>query len=133
MAIIVLRFDLRVPPFSKTDHAAAYRACLEQSAFADEHGFDLVALSEHHGVEDGFLPAPITMAAAIAGRTRQIPISIAAVLLPLHDPVRVAEEIAVASLLSGGRISLIAGLGYRAEEFEMAGVDRTKRGKLLEE
>ena len=133
MSIIVLRFDLRVPPFSKTDHAAAYRACLEQSAFADENGFDLVALSEHHGVEDGFLPAPITRAAAIAGRTRQIPISIAAVLLPLHDPVRVAEELAVASLLSGGRISLIAGLGYRAEEFEMAGVDRTKRGKLLDE
>ena len=133
MSIIVLRFDLRVPPFSKSDHAAAYRACLEQSAFADEHGFDLVALSEHHGVEDGFLPAPITMAAAIAGRTRQIPISIAAVLLPLHDPVRVAEELAVASLLSGGRISLIAGLGYRAEEFEMAGVDRAKRGKLLDE
>ena len=133
MAIVALRYDLRVPSFSKASHAEIYQACLEQSAFADEHGLSVVALSEHHGVEDGFLPAPVTMAAAIAGRTRTIPISIAAVLLPLHDPIRLAEELAVLSLASGGRVSFIGGVGYRAEEFEMAGVDKKQRGKLLEE
>jgi alkanesulfonate monooxygenase SsuD/methylene tetrahydromethanopterin reductase-like flavin-dependent oxidoreductase (luciferase family) len=60
-------------------------------------------------------------------------INIAALLVPLHDPIRLAEQLAVASLASGGRVSFVAGLGYRHEEFEMAGVDRTQRGRLLEE
>src|SRR5215467_14374957 len=133
MAMIGLRYDLRVPPFAGTTHAAQYAACLEQCAWADERGFDFVALSEHHGVDDGYLPAPITLAAAIAGRTRRLPINIAAVLVPLHDPVRLAEELAVLALASGGRVSVIAGLGYRAEEFAMAGVERKARGRLTEE
>lgn len=133
MAMIGLRYDLRVPPFAGTTHAAQYAACLEQCAWADEHAFDFVALSEHHGVDDGYLPAPVTLAAAIAGRTRRLAISIAAVLVPLHDPVRLAEELAVLDLVSGSRVSVVAGLGYRPEEFEMAGVDRRERGRLLEE
>ena len=133
MAMVILRFDLRVPPFSRTSHAELYRTCLEQCAWADEKGLDMVVLSEHHGVDDGYLPAPVTLAAAIAGRTKRIQISIAAVLAPLHDPIRLAEQLAVASLASGGRLSVVAGLGYRHEEFAMAGVDRKKRGTLLEE
>lgn len=133
MAFLGIRFDLRVPSFAKTTHAAQYAACLDQCAWADEHGFDLAVLSEHHGVDDGYLPAPITMAAAVAGRTKRLRISIAAVLLPLHDPIRLAEQLAVLDLASGSRVSLIAGLGYRQEEFDMALVDRKQRGKLLEE
>ncbi|MGH7857572.1 MAG: LLM class flavin-dependent oxidoreductase [Candidatus Binatia bacterium] len=131
--MIGIRFDLRVPPFGKATHAELYRACLDQCAWADELGLDIVVLSEHHGVEDGYLPAPVTLAAAIAGRTKRIPINVAAVLLPLHDPVRLAEQLAIVSLSSGGRLSFVAGLGYRQEEFDMAGVDRRQRGKLLEE
>lgn len=133
MTFIGIRYDLRVPSFAATTHAAQYAACLEQCAWADENGFDLAVLSEHHGVEDGYLPAPVTLAAAIAGRTKRIRINIAAVLLPLHDPIRLAEQLAVLDLASGSRVSLIAGLGYRQEEFEMAAVDRKKRGSLLEE
>jgi len=133
MAFIGIRYDLRVPSFAGTTHAAQYAACLEQCAWADEKGFDLVVLSEHHGVEDGYLSAPLTMAAAVAGRTRNIRINIAAVLVPLHDPIRLAEQLAALDLASGSRVSLIAGLGYRQEEFDMAGVDRRKRGSLLEE
>jgi alkanesulfonate monooxygenase SsuD/methylene tetrahydromethanopterin reductase-like flavin-dependent oxidoreductase (luciferase family) len=133
MAFVGIRFDLRVPPFAPTTHARQYEACLAQCAWADELGLDLVVLSEHHGVEDGYLPAPLTLAAVIAGRTRRIRISIAAVLLPLHDPIRLAEQLAVLDLASDSRVSFIAGLGYRHEEFEMAGVDRKQRGKLLEE
>jgi alkanesulfonate monooxygenase SsuD/methylene tetrahydromethanopterin reductase-like flavin-dependent oxidoreductase (luciferase family) len=69
----------------------------------------------------------------VAGRTRRIQITIAAVLVPLHDPVRLAEQLAVLDLVSGSRVALVAGLGYRHEEFTMAGVDRTTRGRLLEE
>jgi alkanesulfonate monooxygenase SsuD/methylene tetrahydromethanopterin reductase-like flavin-dependent oxidoreductase (luciferase family) len=93
----------------------------------------MVVLSEHHGVEDGYLPAPVTLAAAIAGRTRRIPINIAALLVPLHDPIRLAEQLAVVSLASGGRLSFVAGQGYRDEELRMAGVDPRERGRLLEE
>src|SRR5689334_17028474 len=133
MTRIGIRYDLRVPPFATTTHAEMYAACLDQCAWADEHGFDFATVSEHHGVEDGYLPAPVTLAAAIAGRTRQMAISIAAVLIPLHDPVRLAEELAVLALASGGRVSVVAGLGYRPDEFEMAGVDRKARGRLTEE
>lgn len=133
MAFIGIRYDLRVPAFATHGHAEAYRACLEQCEWADRLGLGLVALSEHHGVDDGYLPAPLTLAAAIAGRTRQIPIQIAALLVPLHDPVRLAEQLAVLDLASGSRVGLVAGVGYRQEEFDMAGVDRRERGKLLEE
>ena len=133
MTMIGIRFDLRVPPFARTTHAELYAACLDQCAWADRLGIDAVALSEHHGVDDGYMPAPLTLAAAIAGRTTRIRINIAAVLVPLHDPVRLAEQLAVLDLLSGSRVSLVAGLGYRHEEFAMAGVDRAQRGKLLDE
>lgn len=133
MAMVVIRFDLRVPPFGSASHADLYAACLDQSAWADEQGLASVVLSEHHGVADGYLPAPLTLAAAIAGRTKQIRINIAAVLVPLHDPIRLAEQLAVLDLASGGRVSLVAGVGYREEEFRMAAVEQKQRGKLLEE
>lgn len=133
MAMVVMRFDMRVPPFARTTHAEQYAACLEMCRWADRLGIDLCVLSEHHGVDDGFLPAPLTLAAAVAGATKRLRINIAALLLPLHDPVRLAEELAVLDLVSGGRVSFVAGLGYRQEEFDMAGVDRSQRGKLLEE
>lgn len=133
MAVLGIRFDLRRPPFVRTTHAELYAACLAQCAWADRFGFDVCVLSEHHGLEDGYLSAPVTLAAAIAGRTTRLPITIAAVLVPLHDPVRLAEQLATVQLVSGGRLSLVAGLGYRPEEFAMAGVDRRRRGELLEE
>ncbi len=133
MALIGLRYDLRVPPGAAVTAAGQYQACLEQCRFGDEHGFDTVILSEHHGVDDGFLPAPVTMAAAVAGATHRIGINVAAVLLPLHDPVRLAEQLAVADLVSGGRVSIVAGTGYRDEEFAMAGITYAERNRLLED
>lgn len=133
MAMLGIRFDLRVPEFAETTHAEQYAACLDMCEWADNLGLDFVVLSEHHGADDGYMPAPIPLAAAVLGRTKKISVNIAAVLVPLHDPVRLAEELAVVSLASGGRIGFVAGLGYRYEEFEMAGVDRKRRGKLLEE
>src|SRR5579885_2002489 len=130
MAVIALRYDLRAPAFAGVAHETLYRTCLEQCAWADAHGLDLVVLSEHHGVDDGYLSTPVTLAAAIAGRTQRLRIQIAAVLVPLHDPVRLAEQLATVALVSGGRLGLVAGVGYRQEEFDMAGVDRAQRGRL---
>jgi alkanesulfonate monooxygenase SsuD/methylene tetrahydromethanopterin reductase-like flavin-dependent oxidoreductase (luciferase family) len=131
--MVALRFDLRVPPFAATTHARQYAACLDMCEWADRVGVSAVAISEHHGVDDGYMPSPVTLAAAIAARTRRIQINIAAILVPLHDPIRLAEQLATAALVSGGRVSVVAGLGYRPEEFAMAGVDRAQRGKLFDE
>ena len=131
---IALRYDLRSPEWAATPHDDMYRVCIEQCAWADEHGVaDIVSLSEHHGIDDGYLPAPFAMAAAIAGATKKLPITIAAALLPLHDPIRLAEQIAVVDLASNGRVSFVAGTGYKKSEFEMAGVPYKGRGRMLEE
>jgi len=133
MTSTAIRFDLRVPPFATTTHAEQYAACLNQCAFADEIGLQGIVFSEHHGTDDGYVAAPLTLAAAAAARTKTIAINIAAVLVPLHDPIRLAEQFAALQLLSGGRVSFVAGLGYRKEELEMAGVDPKTRGRLLDE
>ena len=73
MAMVGIRFDLRVPSFAKTTHAEMYEACLDQGEWADRLGLDILVLSEHHGVEDGFMSSPVTLAAAIAGRTKNDP------------------------------------------------------------
>src|SRR5581483_1738420 len=128
----LIRYDLRAP--GPSTHAELYAACLEQSAWADEHKCQMVVLSEHHGVAaDGYLSSPLIVAAAIAARTSRVQISLQALLLPLHDPIRVAEDVAALDLLSGGRFMLTVALGYRDEEFEMFGVDRRRRAPLVEE
>jgi alkanesulfonate monooxygenase SsuD/methylene tetrahydromethanopterin reductase-like flavin-dependent oxidoreductase (luciferase family) len=130
-AASVLRFDLRRAPFSTVTEADQYAQCLEMSGWADDHGFGAVTVSEHHGVD--FIAAPLTLAAMILARTRHSFVMVNALLLPLHDPVRVAEQVATLDLASGGRFAFVAGLGYKVEEFEMAGVDRSRRGALMDE
>src|SRR5579859_5880076 len=124
MVAIGMRFDLRVAPFAETTFAAQYGACLDMAAWADGIGVHSISVSEHHGDPAGFTPAPITLAAAILDRTRRVPVSVSAALVPLHDPVRLAEQLATVDCLAPGRLSVIAGAGYRVAEFEMAGVAR---------
>lgn len=133
MAMLGLRFDLRVPEFAATTHARQYATALDMAAWADRTGLDMVILSEHHGAPDGYLPAPLTLAGAVLGRTSRIGVNVVAVLAPLHDPIRLAEQLAVLDLCAPGRISLVAGAGYRSVEFAMAGIERGERGRLLEE
>jgi alkanesulfonate monooxygenase SsuD/methylene tetrahydromethanopterin reductase-like flavin-dependent oxidoreductase (luciferase family) len=101
--------------------------------WADERGFAMNVVSEHHGVDDGWMPAPFTVAAIGLAQTRNIPFFVSAALAPLHDPVRLAEQIAVLDNAFPGRLITVLGAGYRAEEFEMAGVDHGARGSILEE
>ena len=133
MAMNILRFDMRAPAFSRASGAELYAAALEMTAFADERGFDLVTVSEHHGTDDGFLSAPLPLVGCMVGRTRRIPVSVVALLLPLYDPVKLAEDLALLDLASGGRVSLVAGLGYRPDEYEMLGIDWATRGRRMDE
>ncbi|MCU1457148.1 MAG: Luciferase-like, subgroup [Actinomycetia bacterium] len=130
-AASVLRFDLRRAPFSTVSEAEQYSQCLEMSGWADDHGFVAMTVPEHHGVD--FVSAPLTLAGMILGRTRNAFVTVNALLLTLHDPVRLAEQIATLDLASGGRFSFVGGLGFRVEEFEMAGLDRSQRGALMDE
>ena len=90
-------------------------------------------VSEHHVSEDGYLPSPIPVAAAFAAVTERIPISVAALLVNLYEPVRLAEDIAVLDHLSGGRVSYTLGLGYRREEYDLFGVAWETRGRDIED
>lgn len=127
-----LSFDLRRPAFAKASHADLAGTMLDICEWADRLGFDLVYFGEHHAAEDGYLPSPLAASAAVAGRTRRIrfrPI----LLAPLYHPLRLAEDIAVVDLLSGGRISPVFAAGYRPPEFEMFGVGLGERRRRVTE
>lgn len=127
-----VNFDMRAPDFG-TPAVELYAAALDMAAFADEIGIDRIGLMEHHGSEDGYMPAPFVMGGAIAARTRRIRITLGAVILPLHDPVKIAEQIGVLDLLSAGRMEVIFGAGYVPSEFARFKVSLRERGKLLDQ
>src|SRR6202167_1076283 len=105
-----------------------YAETLDQIAWGENHGFDDVWLSEHHFIDDGYLPSILPVAAAIAARTKRIRIASGVLLMPFHNPVRLAEDIAVVDVISGGRLELGVGVGFKHEEFEGFGVPFTERG-----
>jgi alkanesulfonate monooxygenase SsuD/methylene tetrahydromethanopterin reductase-like flavin-dependent oxidoreductase (luciferase family) len=127
-----LRYDLRAPAFGPPAEAL-YAAALEQCEWAEGQGFELVHLTEHHCCDDGYCPSPLVLAAAIAGRTRSLRVLIAALVLPLYDPIRLAEDLAVLDLASGGRVDLVVGAGYRPEELALYGKGMDDRVALVEE
>jgi alkanesulfonate monooxygenase SsuD/methylene tetrahydromethanopterin reductase-like flavin-dependent oxidoreductase (luciferase family) len=133
MPLFGLRYDLRRAPFAKASHAELAAAALAQCEWADTRGFVSVTLSEHHGSPDGYLPSPIVLAAALAARTRNLRLVLAAIIAPLHDPLRLAEDLAVADVLSGGRILPVFGAGYVESEFRAFGRSLGHRGSALEE
>ena len=132
MPFLAMRHDFRAPGFGPASQSEIYAAGMEQFRWADDHGFDFAVLSEHHGVTDGWLPSPITAAAVVVGATTRIPVLLSAVILPLHDPIRIAEQLVVLDHLSRGRVLTVVGAGYRPEEFAMANVNLARRGAILE-
>jgi alkanesulfonate monooxygenase SsuD/methylene tetrahydromethanopterin reductase-like flavin-dependent oxidoreductase (luciferase family) len=133
MSNVVMRFDMRCPPQGDVSASELYQAVVDMAAWADGRGVNVIGLSEHHNTEDGFLPSPLILASAIAARTREIGISIGALLVPLHDPIRMAEDIAVLDNLSNGRLIVIAGIGYRQSEYHMLDKQWSQRGQLIED
>ncbi|MGW7544199.1 LLM class flavin-dependent oxidoreductase [Streptomyces sp. NPDC054770] len=133
MPVSVVRFNLVEPGASPVDLGARYRAALDMAAYADEHGVTTVQTEEHHGVDNNWLPSPFAFAGAVFGATRNIAVTVSAVIGPLHDPLRLAEDIAVLDLLSGGRLVTVAGIGYRPEEYALFDVDWKRRGRLQDE
>jgi alkanesulfonate monooxygenase SsuD/methylene tetrahydromethanopterin reductase-like flavin-dependent oxidoreductase (luciferase family) len=133
MALFGLRFDFRNPEFAGVAMAERYQAALEMAEWADNLGAVAVVLSEHHGVDDGYLPSPLILAAGIASRTQNLRIVIAAMVASFHDPLRLAEDVAVVDLLSQGRLDLILTNGYVDTEFAMFDRPIGQRAKRVTE
>ena len=132
-SVFTMRFAMRAATDDPTARADLYAAAVDMAAWGENHGGLAAILSQHHASDDGYLPSPIPLAAAMAARTTRIPITVAALLLALYEPVKLAEDLAVVDLLSRGRVSYVIGIGYRDEEFAMFGVERAGRGHLVEE
>ena len=124
-------FDMRSPGFA-TPTAALYGAALDMAAYADQIGVDRIGLMEHHGSDDGYLPQPFVLAGGMAAVTKRVRFMLGAVILPLHDPVKIAEQIALVDLMSNGRLSVIFGAGYVPFEFAMFRTSLKDRGRLLD-
>jgi len=127
-----LSFDMRAPDFGAPS-AELYDAALEMCAFGDEIGIDGVIFPEHHCSEDGYNPVPALMATAVAARTKRMELILGAIVLPLHDPVEVAETIAVTDIICGGRLTTTLAAGYVEAEFNMFGKSLKDRAKLMDE
>lgn len=123
-----IQIDMLLPPELHDDYL--YRVSLEQVAWADKRGLCEVWLSEHHG--SLFISSPLVLAGAIGAITEHVRIIVGCLLLPLHDPIRVAEDHIMASLISKGRTEVIVGVGYVSHEFEMFGIKMADRGKFAE-
>src|SRR4051812_39149577 len=103
MLMTAARFNCIQPGLEPNEMSARYQAFVEMAGYAEANGFAMLTLEEHHGADNGWSPSPLIMAGLIFGATKTIGVNISALLLPLHDPMRVAEDIAVLDNASGGR------------------------------
>lgn len=125
-------FDLRNPPQWKQDWSRLYGFTLEMCEEAERVGLDSIWVTEHHLFEDGYLTQPLTYLAAVAARTKRVRLGTAIMLAPLRPAVQIAEEATVVDILSGGRLDLGLGAGYRVPEFELYGADISQRYPTLD-
>lgn len=132
MVYVVTRFDFRAPGAGPEERRDRYRAALDMAVYAERTGHDAVNLSEHHGSEDGYLPSPLIAASAVAAVTTRIQIAVWALIAPLYDPVRLAEDISVLDHISSGRVSYTFGLGYRPVEYALHSREWRGRGARLD-
>jgi probable F420-dependent oxidoreductase len=126
-------FTAQIPAGTERTFEREYRDTLELVRLAERLGFDSAWVSEHHGSSDGYLPSQLAILAAFAAVTERIELGTGVILAPLHDPVRLAEDAAVVDQLSGGRVILGLGNGWREEEFRVFGANRAQRGERTEE
>ena len=126
-------YDFRNPPDSGVSDQALYSEILEQVAWLDQIGADLVWFTEHHFVEDGYLPSWIPVAGAMSSVTKHVRFGTDICLMPFNHPVRLAEDLAVLDNLSGGRVEVGLGMGYAPHEFRGFGFPVSRRVSLMEE
>jgi alkanesulfonate monooxygenase SsuD/methylene tetrahydromethanopterin reductase-like flavin-dependent oxidoreductase (luciferase family) len=114
-------------------HADIIRRELDQMVLSEQLGFDEVWLTEHHFIDYGLSVDPATLASAVASRTSKVRIGLAAAILPFHDPIRLAEQLALVDIISGGRLDVGVGRGNRPSEFAGYGVARVEGRERFDE
>lgn len=127
-------YDFRNPAQFREDWTKRYREIFEQIDWVErDSNFDAVSVSEHHFVDDGYAPSVMALATAIAAKTERVEIGTNIIQLPLHNPLRIAEDSLTVDALSGGRFRLGIAIGYREIEFEALGSSVRERRSRMEE
>jgi probable F420-dependent oxidoreductase len=106
---------------------------IAEAQLAEASGFDSCFFGEHHQDKDGFLPSPLIVCAAVAAQTRRLNVGTSVILLPLHHPVRVAEDVVTLDLVSKGRVIVGVGIGYQPADFRAFAVPMEDRLTRFEE
>jgi probable F420-dependent oxidoreductase len=106
---------------------------IAEAQLAEASGFDSCFFGEHHQDKDGFLPSPLIVATAVAAHTRRLRVGTSVILLPLHHPVRVAEDAITLDLVSKGRLVVGVGVGYQPADFRAFDVAMEERAGRFEE
>lgn len=125
-------FTAQHHPDDPRSDAEIYAETIEIAVELERYGFDSAWTSEHHFVDDGYMPSQLPVLAAIAARTSRIQLGTGVLLAPMFDPLHLAEDAATVDLISNGRLILGLGIGWREEEFEAFDVPMQSRAARLE-